>query len=214
MSSRGTAESLPPTVVDCHIISSIGYWLKPFNMDQFRHRKVMIKRKCTCNECAIVLWKILGECLEMYHHVAKTMRSFNNGERLYFRLQISYPKIDMPCEIRGFHGGVANCTIFEDWSTTFLRNVRNHLRNDTVSHSIRSELLHHAVYCGRSSRTFQESLPPSSEYMLGGGLTLIMKTIEFSETQVFLCGTAWNHTQKAPLLMSVITSNGSFVRTL
>jgi len=46
MSSRGTAEGRPLTFVDCHIISSIGYLLKPFNMDQFRYRKVMIKRKC------------------------------------------------------------------------------------------------------------------------------------------------------------------------
>ena len=135
----------------------------------------------------------------MYHHIAKTMRSFNNGESLYFRFQISYPKIDMPCEIRGSHVGVANCMICEEWSTTFLRNVRSHLRNDTLSHSIRSEflqhvvycgrssrtcqkimppsseyirskLLHHAVYCGRNSRTFQKIVPPSSEYVLGGGL--------------------------------------------
>jgi len=41
-----------------------------------------------------------------------------------------------------------------------------------------------------------------------------MKTVETSETPVFLCGTAWHHTQKAPPLMSVITSYGSFVRTL
>jgi hypothetical protein len=158
-------------------------------------------------------YEILGECLEVYHRITKTM-SFNNGERLYFRLQISYPKIDMPCEIRGSHVGVANCMLFEDWSTTFLRKLRNHLRNDTVSHSIRSELLHHVVYCGRNSWTFQKILPPSSEYMLGGGLTLIMKIIESSETPLFLCGSAWHHTQKAPLLMNVVTSCGSFVRTL
>jgi hypothetical protein len=187
MSSRGTAEGLPLTVVDCHVISSIDYLLKPFNMDQLRYRKVMIKGKCKCNESTIVLWKILGECLEMYHQIAKTMRSYNNGERLYFRLQI-YPKIGMPCEIRSSDIGVANYVIFEYWSTTFLRNFRNHLRNDIVSHSIRSEFLHHVVCCGRSSRTFHQILTPSSEYMLGGGLTLIVKTIESSETPVFLCG--------------------------
>jgi len=41
-----------------------------------------------------------------------------------------------------------------------------------------------------------------------------MKAIESSETPVFLCGTAWHYTQKEPLLISLITSYGSFVRTL
>jgi len=52
--------------------------------------------------------------LEICYHIAKTMRSFNNGEPLYCRLQISYPKIGMPYEIRGSRVGVANCIIFED----------------------------------------------------------------------------------------------------
>jgi len=208
MSSRGTAEGRPLTFVDCHIISSIGYLLKPFNMDQFRYRKVMIKRKC--NECTVILWKILGECLEMYHHIAKKKEVIQQWRTFVFSVAniISEDRHAM----RDSRFSRWCCMIFEYWSTRFLRNVRNYSRNDTVSHSIRSELLHHVVYCVRSLWTFQKILSPSSEYMLGGGL--IMKAIESSETPVFLCGTAWHYTQKEPLLISLITSYGSFVRTL
>jgi hypothetical protein len=50
--------------------------------------------------------------------------------------------------------------------------------------------------------------------MLGGGLTLIMKKIESSETPVYLFGTAWHHIQKGALYMNVITYCGFFVRAL